>query len=148
MKNRTKLTIAAALLAGGMMVACGPSDDRQSDSISGDVKGEKKETTQMSASELEFMINECNTALATLQQIIDSADSNPEDIVCHREEIYALYQAINTLNESQKRLLYRVFWLEESQYDIAREEGVSRVAIHNRLQKIFKKMKKILENEG
>lgn len=79
MKNRTKLTIAAALLAGGMMVACGPSDDRQSDSISGDVKGEKKETTQMSASELEFMINECNTALATLQQIIDSADSNPEE---------------------------------------------------------------------
>lgn len=79
---------------------------------------------------------------------LKSADGNPEDIVCHKEEIHALYRAISTLNENQKRLLYRVFWLEESQYDIAREEGVSRVAIHNRLQKIFKKMKKILENEG
>ena len=79
---------------------------------------------------------------------LESPDGSPEDIVCHKEEIYALYRAISTLNESQKRLLYRVFWLEESQYDIAREEGVSRVAIHNRLKKIFKKMKKILENEG
>jgi RNA polymerase sigma factor (sigma-70 family) len=77
-----------------------------------------------------------------------TTDSTPEDILCHKEEIYALYRAINTLNENQKRLIYRVFWLEESQYDIAREEGVSRVAIHNRLKKIFKKMKKILENEG
>ena len=79
---------------------------------------------------------------------LESADGNPEDIVCHREEIYALYQAINTLNENQKKLIYRVFWLNESQYDIAREEGVSRTAIHNRLQRIFKKLKKFLENGG
>ena len=79
---------------------------------------------------------------------LDAMDGSPEDIICRREEIYALYQAINALNENQKQLIYRVFWLNESQYDIAREEGVSRVAIHNRLQKIFKKMKKILENEG
>lgn len=79
---------------------------------------------------------------------LESADGNPEDIVCHKEEIHALYRAISTLNENHKKLIYRVFWLNESQYDIAREEGVSRTAIHNRLQKIFKKMKKILENEG
>lgn len=77
-----------------------------------------------------------------------TTDGTPEDILCHKEEIYALYRAINTLNNNQKKLIYRVFWLEESQYDIAREEGVSRVAIHNRLKKIFKKMKKFLENEG
>lgn len=79
---------------------------------------------------------------------LKSADGNPEDIVCHKEEIHALYRAISTLNENQKKLIYRVFWLNESQYDIAREEGVSRTAIHNRLQRIFKKMKKTLENEG
>lgn len=79
---------------------------------------------------------------------LEATDSSPEDIICRREEIYALYQAINALNENQKQLIYRVFWLNESQYDIAREEGVSRTAIHNQLQRIFKKMKKILENEG
>ena len=77
-----------------------------------------------------------------------TTDGTPEDILCRKEEIYALYQAINTLNNNQKKLIYRVFWLEESQYDIAREEGVSRVAIHNRLQKKKKKMKKFLEKEG
>ena len=79
---------------------------------------------------------------------LKSADGNPEDIVCHKEEIHALYRAISTLNENQKKLIYRVFWLNESQYDIAREEGVSRVAIHNRLQRIFKKLKIFLENGG
>ena len=79
---------------------------------------------------------------------LESPDGSPEDIVCHKEEIYALYQAINALNENQKKLIYRVFWLNESQYDIAREEGVSRTAIHNRLQRIFKKLKIFLENEG
>ena len=34
-----------------------------------------------------------------------ATDGNPEDIVCHKEEIYALYRAINTLNENQKRLI-------------------------------------------
>lgn len=77
-----------------------------------------------------------------------ATDDNPEDIICHKEEIHALYRAINTLNENQKKLIYRVFWLNESQFDIAREEGVSRTAIHNRLQRIFRKLKKILENEG
>lgn len=79
---------------------------------------------------------------------LEATDGSPEDIVCRREEIYALYRAISTLNENQKRLIYRVFWLDESQYDIAREEGVSRAAIHNRLQRIFKKIRKIIENEG
>ena len=79
---------------------------------------------------------------------LESADGNPEDIVCHKEEIHALYRAVSTLNVNQKKLIYRVFWLNESQYDIAREEGVSRTAIHNRLQRIFKKLKIFLENEG
>lgn len=79
---------------------------------------------------------------------LESADGNPEDIVCHKEEIHALYRAVSTLNENQKKLIYRVFWLNESQYDIAREEGVSRTAIHNRLQRIFNKLKIFLENGG
>lgn len=79
---------------------------------------------------------------------LEFANASPEDIVCRREEIHALYRAIGTLNDNQKRLIYRVFWMNESQYDIAREEGVSRTAIHNRLQRIFKKLKKFLENGG
>lgn len=77
-----------------------------------------------------------------------SMDNNPEEVFCHKEEMELLHRAIATLNENQKKLIYRVFWLNESQYDIAREEGVSRTAIHNRLKKIFRKLKKFLENGG
>ena len=76
MKNKTKLAIATTLLVGGIVIACGTSEDKHVESNS---KSIKKEIAQSSIPELESKIIECDTALSTLQKIIDSPDSNPEE---------------------------------------------------------------------
>ena len=55
-----------------------------------------------------------------------------------------LYEAISTLDPDQKELLTRVYWDGESQTDIAREMGVSTVAITQRMNRIYARLRKEL----
>lgn len=59
-----------------------------------------------------------------------------------------LYDALKKLDESQQRLIYQIFLEERSQIEVAKEERVSKTAIHNRLQRIFKKLKKEFKKRG
>ena len=61
------------------------------------------------------------------------------------EDKEKLYAAIKKLQPQQIELLVRVYFKGEKQKDIANEEGVSNMAITNRLKKIYGKLKKILE---
>ncbi len=72
-------------------------------------------------------------------------DSDPLDDILKDELHKALMAAIEKLQPQQKELLIRVYWKNELQKDIAAEEGVSEMAISNRLKRIFKKIKKFLE---
>jgi len=72
-------------------------------------------------------------------------DSDPLDDILKDELHEALMAAIEKLQPQQKELLIRVYWKNELQKDIAAEEGVSEMAISNRLKRIFKKIKKFLE---
>ncbi len=74
-----------------------------------------------------------------------SDDSDPLDDVLKAERHEALMTAIEKLQPQQKELLLRVYWNRERQKDIAAEEGVSEMAISNRLKRIIKKLKKFLE---
>lgn len=61
------------------------------------------------------------------------------------EDYSLLMSAIKHLQPQQQELLHRVYWNKEKMSDIAAEQGVSKMAITNRMKKIYKNLKKILE---
>lgn len=73
------------------------------------------------------------------------SEKNLEEEVERREEIVMLKRAVATLGQAQKDLLRRVYYLEEKQSEIAKEEGVQRTAISGRLQRIYTQLKKFFE---
>ena len=64
-----------------------------------------------------------------------------ERAVEHREDMARLYSAMEALSPSQRELVEKVYFEERKITDIAREEGVSHVAVHDRLERIYKKIK-------
>jgi len=61
------------------------------------------------------------------------------------EDVTRLHIAIAKLLPEQQILIKRIYFNNEKIVDIATEQGVSKVAIHNRLAKIQKKFKKLLQ---
>lgn len=68
--------------------------------------------------------------------VADTADE-----VERREELAQLMRAMEALSPSQRELVQKVFFENQKIVDVAREEGVSHVAIHDRLKRIYKKIK-------
>ena len=68
-----------------------------------------------------------------------------ERAVEHREEMARLYSAMEALSPSQRELVKKVYFEERKITDIAREEGVDKSAVSHRLERIHKKLKKILD---
>ena len=64
-----------------------------------------------------------------------------ERAVEHREDMARLYSAMEALSPSQRELVEKVYFEERKITDIAREEGVSHVAVRDRLERIYKKIK-------
>ncbi len=64
-----------------------------------------------------------------------------ERAVEHREDVARLYFAMEALSPSQRELVKKVYFEERKITDIAREEGVSHVAVRDRLERIYKKIK-------
>ena len=64
-----------------------------------------------------------------------------ERTVEHREDMARLYSAMEALSPSQRELVEKVYFEERKITDIAREEGVSHVAVRDRLERIYKKIK-------
>lgn len=71
-------------------------------------------------------------------------DADILSIVEEKETNEGLYNVLDKLLPQQKELIFKVFFKDMSIIDIARSEGVSEAAIRNRLKKIYKKLKKIL----
>lgn len=68
--------------------------------------------------------------------VADTADE-----VERREELARLCRAMEALSPSQRELVQKVFFENQKIVDVAREEDVSHVAIHDRLKRIYKKIK-------
>lgn len=73
----------------------------------------------------------------------DNAD--PLQEVINKEEIKQLHDSIHHLKPAQQKLLMKKFWNDIKQIDIAKDEGVSKMAITKRLQTIYRRLKKILQ---
>lgn len=78
------------------------------------------------------------------QWISDSRDIMSD--LLQQEEYAELYHAIEKLQPQQKELLYRVYWEEKKQSEIAKEENVSEAAIAGRMKRIYECLKKLLES--
>lgn len=88
MKNKTKLTVAAIMLASGLVIADGIQYSQHQDSYDNQLK---KEISQMSETQLQSAIKECDIALKRLQQIINSNRTDPEE----RFEARRAHESIN-----------------------------------------------------
>ncbi len=66
-----------------------------------------------------------------------------------KEKIVALLQIVEqNLEPQQKKLLWEIYVERKTLEEIGALENVSKVAIHNRLEKILKKFRKILKKGG
>ena len=70
---------------------------------------------------------------------LSSADTEAE--VFQREDLARLMGAMEALSPAQRELVRRVYFENEKISEIACKEGVSHVAIHDRLKRIYQKIK-------
>ena len=73
-------------------------------------------------------------------ELFVSAEDTEGEAV-RREDMAWLYSAMEILSPAQRELLEKVYFEERKITDIAREEGVSHVAVRDRLERIYKKIK-------
>lgn len=88
--------------------------------------------------------------LNSLEELTDlgvqfaSSDLTPEQALIKNEDYRRLHNALSKLPNEQRELIIRVYFKNEKQVDIAREQGVTRKAINNRLERIYAQLKKFL----
>ena len=76
-------------------------------------------------------------------ELFASADDT-EGAAERREDMARLFSAMEALSPAQRGLVEKVYFEGRKITDIAREEGVSHVAIVRRLNRIFEKLRKNL----
>lgn len=82
------------------------------------------------------------------EQGIDFEDEsgNLEKNLLNDEFKNQLQNAISLLNEKQQDLIQQVFYQNKTLSDIAKEKGISKSAITQQMQVIYKNLKEILKN--
>lgn len=90
----------------------------------------------------------CSLDALNLDDTLLPSDVDVFEAVADAEGKRNLYQAIDKLSPQQRELIWRIYFQGEHPADIARELGVSKTAIHNRLQRIFCQLQKILSGRG
>ncbi len=70
-----------------------------------------------------------------------ASPADPAAEVLKREETARLLRAMESLSPDQRELVRRVYFENQRIVDIAREQGVSRAAIHDRLKRIYQRIK-------
>lgn len=84
--------------------------------------------------------------VASLEQLLDEGfdfEESSNDRLTD-EQITKVRDALEHLTTDQQWLVEQVFYENRTQAEIARELGVSKAAITQRLERIFEKMKKVL----
>ena len=79
-------------------------------------------------------------------EIADESVNIEEDII-QNIELSKLHTAIKTLTPEQQELIRKVFFEEKTTIVIAKEYGISRQAVQNRLRKIYANLRKKIEEK-
>ena len=76
----------------------------------------------------------------------DLADADSDiDRICEENEKMEITKAMQTLTPIQKRTVYKLFVKNMSQAEVAREEGLTKMALTYRVAGIYAKLKKYFE---
>jgi RNA polymerase sigma factor (sigma-70 family) len=75
-----------------------------------------------------------------------TAEEDVLDKILHTLEKEALKDAIKKLEPQQQELIWDVYYKGLSMADVARRDGVSKMAITNRMNKIIKRLRNILKD--
>ena len=84
----------------------------------------------------------CSLEAYNLDDALLPSDKDVERDVIADEDKKRLYKAIAALTPNQQELVRRVYFNNERLADIAREQGVSRAALTNRMNRIVSSLKK------
>lgn len=90
----------------------------------------------------------CSLDAMNVDDTLLPSDVDVFEAVADAEGKRNLHQAIEKLSPQQRELIGRIYFQGEHPADIARELGVSKTAIHNRLQRIFCQLQKNLPDRG
>ena len=74
-------------------------------------------------------------------ELFASAEDTEGEAV-RREDMARLYSAMEALSPSQRELVEKVYFEGRKITDIAREEGVNKQSVHERVERALKKLKK------
>ena len=74
-------------------------------------------------------------------ELFVSAEDTEGEAV-RREDMARLYSAMEALSPSQRELVEKVYFEGRKITDIAREEGVTKQSVHERVERALKKLKK------
>ena len=72
-----------------------------------------------------------------LEQMLSSIEEQE-----HSEMLDRLKATLPTLTDLQKATIYKKFWLNQTNVQIAEEEGITEAAVRNRLKKIYASLSK------
>ena len=76
---------------------------------------------------------------------VEDPNADVEADYAKKEMRKKLYAAIKTLSPAQRNMIKKLFWEGKTQKAVAEEEGVSAFAIHDRLQRILKKLRQFFD---
>ena len=76
--------------------------------------------------------------------VVDDSEAL-EDSVIRKMMIEKLSEAVATLTEEEKELVYQLYFNRKSERQLALETGVSNVAVNKRKNKVLRKLKKYFE---
>lgn len=79
------------------------------------------------------------------ETIPDLVSENVEDLVCKRLMIEKLKEALTFLSESEKELIFDLFFMELPETEVAKKYGLNQSSINRRKAKIIIKLKKIMK---
>lgn len=74
----------------------------------------------------------------------DKGTDSPLESYIRKENIASIRKAISMLTPKRKELVYKVFFQGKSFREIARETGVSKTAISQQMQTVYKHLRKYL----
>ncbi len=80
-----------------------------------------------------------------IDYLIVRAQPDIVDKLIHREQLEALWIALQALTEDERSLIDEIFFNEKSERQIAKNIGINQSTVSRRLSKILSKLKNLME---
>lgn len=108
-------------------------------------KSRKNYQKKLSVKYGEFSYDELTTGEFSGADILVDDRQDVSEIVEQNIIMDKLQVALDMLTEDEQRLIQALFFDELTERDVAKQYGISQVAVHKRKKKILEKMKELLE---